>query len=263
MDGGLGMVSAAWRIFDDEISRWRDEGRRVDFWWRDDDAARSTPELLRLYRLAEAGEVPLALAVVPELAMPEVLEGVAPGVALIQHGTDHRNRAGEGAKKSEYPSMEPVKSMLERLIEARIRLESIAGSSVLPVLAPPWNRLAASILPYLPPAGFKGFSAYGPRSAEYPAHGLKQVNTHVDLIDWKGTRGFAGEEAVLAQAVRHLAARRLNEVDATEATGWLTHHAVHDEATWTFLARLFDATCGTADVLWQHPAELFDCAEGS
>ena len=46
------MVSEAWRKFDDEIARWRDAGRPVEFWWRDDDAVRPAPELARLLELA-------------------------------------------------------------------------------------------------------------------------------------------------------------------------------------------------------------------
>jgi hypothetical protein len=86
---------------------------------------------------------------------------------------------------------------------------------------------------------------------------LINVNTHVDVIDWKGGRGFAGSDAILAQAVRHLQARRLGHADATEATGLLTHHAIHDSATWAFLERLFDVTAEQGGVVWQPAEALF------
>ena len=38
-----------------------------------------------------------------------------------------------------------------------------------------------------------------------PVRGLLQVNTHVDLIDWKGGRGFVGEAAALGALLRALA----------------------------------------------------------
>jgi hypothetical protein len=90
-------------------------------------------------------------------------------------------------------------------------------------------------------SGLRGFSAYGPRPTARPI-GIFHVNTHVDIIDWRGTRGFCGEEIALNAAVSHLAARRTGTADADEPTGWLTHHAVHDVAAWDFLERLFERT---------------------
>ena len=42
------------------------------------------------------------------------------------------------------------------------------------------------------------------RRRAQPVSGLLQVNTHVDLIDWKGGRGFVGEDAALAALVQAL-----------------------------------------------------------
>jgi hypothetical protein len=79
----------------------------------------------------------------------------------------------------------------------------------------------------------------------------------VDLIAWRGGRGFVGEEAALGAAVRHLTAKREGRADAGEPTGWLSHHAVHDEAAWAFLERLFE-TCRPAPGLrWRGAQELF------
>jgi hypothetical protein len=61
----------------------------------------------------------------------------------------------------------------------------------------------------------------------------------------------------LAAATRHLAAKRMAAADAHEATGWLSHHAVHDEAAWTFLERLFESTRAPSAVAWRRPEELF------
>jgi hypothetical protein len=83
------------------------------------------------------------------------------------------------------------------------------------------------------------------------------VNTHVDLIDWRGQGGFAGEAAVLGLAVRHLAARREGRADALEPTGWLTHHARHDAAAWQFLEQLFEFTGRMGGVRWRSAADLF------
>jgi hypothetical protein len=251
------MVAGPWRAFGDELARWRDLGRAVEFWWRDDDAARIEPALERLIGLAQDSRVPLALAVVPEAAEPALIERLGGGIALLQHGADHRNRARGGEKKTEFPAHEPAAAALGRLAVGRERLLRLAGERWVPVLAPPWNRLPRELVARLPAAGFRGLSGFGARAAAEPAPGLRQVNTHVDIIAWRADRGFAGEEQALAQAVRHLAARRAGAADAAEPTGWLTHHARHDEAAWRFLARLFEATRDVPGVRWLRATELF------
>ena len=97
----------------------------------------------------------------------------------------------------------------------------------------------------------------GVRAKPEAAPGIVQVNTHVDLIAWHAGRGFAGEQSVLGAAVRHLAAKREGRADAAEPTGWLSHHAVHDEAAWAFLERLFETARGSAGVRWLGADELF------
>jgi len=251
------MVSGAWRTLGAEIGRWRDAGRTVEFWWRDDDAARPGPAVARLLALAAQAQVPLALAVVPDQAEPALLERLGADVDVLQHGFDHRNRAAAGEKKTEFPAGEPAESALARLAAGRSRLEALAGARSLGVLAPPWNRFAPDLVPKLAAAGFHGLSRYGARGAPEAAPGLRQINTHVDIIAWRSGRGFVGEVEALGQAIRHLAARRNGLADPEEPTGWLTHHACHDEAAWSFLARLFEAARDGRGVRWRRAAELF------
>lgn len=252
------MLNAAWRNFMGEIACWREAGRPVDFWWRDDDACRPEPALARLITLADTMAVPLALAVIPSEAQSAAFVGRTTQVSLLQHGVDHRNRAAGGDKKSEFPAAEPVPLALARLLTGRAQLEALEGVRSLPVLVPPWNRISAPrLVPQLAAAGYCGLSTFGPRRAPFAVPGLALVNTHVDIIDWRGTRGFAGEEAVLAQATRHLLERRQGRVDANEPTGWLTHHAVHDDAAWGFMERLLERTAHVAGVSWRSAAHLF------
>jgi hypothetical protein len=248
---------AAWRALEDEIARWRDAGRVAEFWWRDDDAARPAPALSRLLQLAQRSATPLALAVVPMQAEAEIFAELGPDLAVIQHGSDHRDRAGAGAKKSEFAAAEPPEHALARLARGRAKLAGWARSRFVPVLAPPWNRLPESLLPHLAGAGFLGLSRFGARAAAAPARGLRQVNTHVDLVAWRAGRGFVGEEAALGAAIRHLAAKREGRADAGEPTGWLSHHAVHDEAAWSFLERLFETIRPAPGLRWCAAQELF------
>jgi hypothetical protein len=257
MGGELPMVASAWLAFDTELDRWRDEERFVEFWWRDDDACRPDPALSRLYALAYTSDIPLALAAIPEMAQKAAFDGLPAHSAVIQHGTDHRNRAAPGEKKTEFSTLEPVDSALGRLLTARKKLEKAADGRLLPVLAPPWNRVPLELARRLGESGYQGLSTFGVTKVTNPSPSLRQLNTHVDVIDWKGNRGFCGDEEALGQAIRHLADRREGKVAAGEPVGWLTHHAVHDEACWEFLDRLFDVTRNKEGVVWRSPASLF------
>ncbi|TAK46975.1 MAG: hypothetical protein EPO27_07340 [Betaproteobacteria bacterium] len=225
-------------------------GRKVEFWWRDDDATQPVPALLRLLALAKSAAVPVALAVVPEAATAALCTGLSGAVSLLQHGVDHRNRAAAGERKSEFTDHEPLETALARLARGRGQLQALSEGQSLDVLVPPWNRLSRQLIAQLPRVGLSGLSRYGARDAISAAQGLRQLNTHVDIIAWNAGRGFVGEEAALAQAVRHLAARRNGFADSSEATGWLTHHACHDEAAWRFLGELLDVTRSLPGVRW-------------
>lgn len=251
-------MTLVWSELFDEIARWHDAGRSVDFWWRDDDACHADPALERLVGLAASAQVPLALAAIPHGVQAQVLAQDARWVRILQHGADHTRRNGAGEKKTEFAASEPLADALQRL---RQGFEQIAGPVTLPVLVPPWNRIGSPDLPgRLAAAGYRGLSRFGPRAAAASIPALVQVNTHVDIIDWRGSRGFVGEEPALRAATAHLQARREGRADPAEATGWLTHHLVHDEASWRFLALLFERTRSRSPVVWQGADTLFGCA---
>ena len=107
---------------------------------------------------------------------------------LLQHGYAHTNHAPPGDKKIELGPHRPAMFVLGELGTGRLALERLFGSRVLPVLVPPWNRIAPALVPTLPEIGYRGLSAFGPRAAPRPGPGLLQVNTHIDLIDWKTRR---------------------------------------------------------------------------
>jgi hypothetical protein len=234
-----------WSEFEDELARRRDAGRPVRFWWRDDDAGPVLPSLNQLLALAKDKHIPLSLAVVPEAAEPELFKLLHERVTVLQHGTDHRNRAAAGEKKTEYPAGEPVEAALARILDGLGRLRTFAGRKLFPVLAPPWNRVRQDLLKKLPAIGIRGVSGYGARESAEPAPGLRQVNTHVDLVAWRQGRRFVGEAEALALATKNLSGE--------EPVGWLTHHAVHDAAAWNFLERLFTIS----DIRWLSAMEAF------
>lgn len=234
----------SWEALEQELDRWAERNRRATFWWRDDDAVAPGPELARLLDLAERPHLPLALAVIPEPAEPalaDLLDSRGQEVAVLQHGLVHENLAPAGAKRCELVG---GPGQVEALAKARGRLEKLFGSYFLPVLVPPWNRIAKDLISALPACGFTGLSTFTPRKIAEAAPGLRQINCHVDLLRWRPEKAFAGEAELLGEICRQLRGRRETLLDGDEPCGILTHHLVHDPACWAFLARLLEVLDG-------------------
>jgi hypothetical protein len=236
-----------------ELDRWQAAGRTATLWLRDDDAAEPCPELEQLLRIVAAAGVPAVLAVIPMTASPALAARLAdaPGVAVWQHGICHANRAPAGAKAQELTMANAA--TCAALTEGLRRLGALFGSGALPVLVPPWNRIADDLALHLPTLGFAGLSTFRPRAGRFAAPGLWQVNAHVDPVDWRGGRRFVGAAVASAGLAAHLAARRTGAVDPDEPTGLLTHHRVSGEAVWHFLCELFSATNAHPAVRWCVP----------
>jgi hypothetical protein len=225
-----------------ECAAWAESGRPATWWWRDDDAIQATPALDELLRVASG---PIALAVIPAGLQPDLSPRLKrnPETRVLQHGFAHRNAAPAGGRKSEFPDERDSEVVGQDLTAGLRKLAAAFGDQFLPVLTPPWNRIGERAVARLQSLGFTGLTRYLPRTTA-TLHGLNQANTHVDVIDWRGRNGpaggFLGEDACLDLLTGHLRARRFGTVDSAEPTGILTHHLVHDPATWRFLEKLRD-----------------------
>ena len=246
-----------WQALDLELGKWRAAGRTAELWWRDDDAADTSPELDRLLALHRETAVPLALAIVPAQATAALAERLAtePGVDLLQHGYAHVNHAmpGEG-KKIELGPHRPAMIVLGELGTGWLALERLFGNRPLGVMVPPWNRIAPALVPTLPEIGFTGLSTFGARPRAHPVRRLRQINTHVDLIDWKSGHGFAGEEACLAGLVASLVRSRS---ESGEPVGILSHHLAMDDRAWDFLRSFWERTGTMSGMRVRSAHELF------
>lgn len=245
-----------WQALADEAARWRDAGRTAELWWRDDDAIDAGPSLDRLLAIVRDTGTPLALAVVPAQATSALATRLAdePDVDVLQHGYAHTNHAVAPDKKIEVGVQRPAMLTLGELATGWMALERLFGPRALPVMVPPWNRIAPVLVPTLPEIGYRGLSTFGPRLRVHPVRGLLQVNTHVDLIDWKGGRVFAGEETVLAGLVTALAQARSG---GGEPIGILSHHLAMDAGAWDFLRSLWERMKMLENILVRPARELF------
>ncbi|MCP4010378.1 MAG: hypothetical protein GY726_12810 [Proteobacteria bacterium] len=225
----------------DELEKWSDTGKVAEFWWRDDDAQKSTKQLEQLLVISDRHRAAVSLATIPhgvQVSLAEVLSG-RDQVSILQHGFSHRNYAPPTERKMELGWHRDDEQILGQIQVGLGELEGLFGEQLVPVMVPPWNRIDSRVVEKLESTGLRGLSTLGPRKQQFAAQGLKQVNVHVDIINWKQGRCFAGENNCIEQIIAHLSAKRAGLADPGEPTGIMSHHLVHDAGCWAFLDELF------------------------
>jgi hypothetical protein len=250
-----GFRRGAWDRLARELDAWAAAGLTATFWWRDDDAVDATPQLDDLLR--RAGEVPIALSVIPALATSALATrlGDTHNVTVLQHGWRHA--ASPGGGPDEYGPHRPSAEVDEELAEGRTRLAALFGRQLAPVFVPPGHVFDAAFLPLLAPNGLRAISRKGPRPSPFVAPGLYQANAHVAPIRWSNPPSFAGDNVYLGQFVEHLRLRRGGRCDAEEATGLLTHHLSQDARSLSFVSTLVEAVSSHAAARWVSPETVF------
>lgn len=263
------METPIWRPITDRLDRLRATGRHVDFWLRDDDAVEPTAALDRLVDLADRFSVPITLAVIPAYTTGELSHYLArrDDISVAVHGWTHQNHAPPTEKRQELGGHRPREAVLGELESGYSHLSALHPSSFVPMLVPPWNRIDAGLLDGLPVIGFTALSVFGPErkgrseaskmkngsiASTFPRPGLTLINTHVDVMDWHGTRGCRDHREIIEDI-----AQRLDEMNVDEEViGILTHHLVHDESVWEFLSQLFEVTAVHPACRWQRISDL-------
>ena len=234
----------AWQTLNTELDAWAACGEIADLWWRDDDAVAAGPKLDQLLSVTET--TGLLLAVIPARAEEELAQAIkaSPHVKVAQHGYAHINHAEKGQEQGawELGLHRGERVVLDELDLGRKRLEALFDDNFIPVIVPPWNHIDPALLAPVEARGYSGVSGFGPRDGadHNTTHNLTVVNSHCDLIRWKTGAKFKGATKTINQLVEHLQARRMRTVDASEPTGYLTHHIVMDTEGWKFSEQLVE-----------------------
>jgi peptidoglycan/xylan/chitin deacetylase (PgdA/CDA1 family) len=247
-----------------DFDTWRDglirhldwfaeRGLTVPVWWRDDDAVEPTPALDRLLAIADTHGIEVALAVIPKDAT-EALAGRLAGerfVSVLQHGYEHRNfqDKARGEKAAELGRRRDPNEALALVAKGRDRLADLFGARFVPVMVPPWNRIAPRISARLGEAGLAGLSTF----TQFHPRALPHVQTHIDMIKWKKGQRFIGWHAAGLRFDFHLARRRNNP---DEPLGILSHHLAQDEASFAFLDKIFELLAGHPGARFARIADL-------
>ena len=268
-------LQSALQVLKSELNEWQDIGKTATFWWRDDDACHPAASLAQLLKISDKHQVPLALAAIPRGLDRRVINSIASTstVTVLQHGYSHINYAPENQKKMELGLARPLDIVCTELQEGRKVLQKEFDKQFHPVLVPPWNRIANEIIQELPQLGFDGYSVFGVVGSNQTHDNTSnekriqqvadaqtlfvQANVHVDIIDWRNTRRTFPFDEIVAQIVVHLQARRSGNASIDEATGFMTHHLVHDEQAWAFINGLFDCCHQYQSVKWLDSRAVF------
>ncbi|MDR6874417.1 hypothetical protein J2Y55_005451 [Bosea sp. BE125] len=239
-----------------ELDRWRETGRRLRLWLRDDDAVAPSPALDRLAGLSERFALPVLLAIIPMQAEPALVAALraAPSLLPCQHGCRHQNHAAAGMKKSEFGAGRPRAEAAADIAAGRQRLGELLGASVLPVFVPPWNRIASDLAQALPEFGFAGLSCF--RGFGLGGDGPALVNSDIDVMDWHGGRIGRSLQALALEIRDQLAARR-RLPEGTDTLGLLLHHRDHDETAWAALQTLLATLTAHPVIVTTDPGRLF------
>jgi peptidoglycan/xylan/chitin deacetylase (PgdA/CDA1 family) len=242
-----------------ELDVWAERKRVAAFWWRDDDAQDASDRLKAMLAVARQFDVTIGLSVIPlklKPRLPAMLARAREAQVLV-HGFAHENHAPPGQAKREFGGSRSLPQIEDDLTRGRKLLTEAFGGRVLPVLVPPWNRIAQRALPLLPGLGFRGLSTWKPRFKTQPVRGLVQVNTHLDVIDWRRGRVIKDERLIAGLLLRKLRWRRERRARASEPLGLLTHHAYWGPEMERIVANLLAATRAHPAAHWQSPASAF------
>ena len=147
-------MSAVFDVLARELDAWGEKDMQATLWWRDDDAERDSPQLRRLLAIARAHGVPIAIAAIPAGADRTLAAAIAdcPPASVVQHGYAHANHAPAGERSAELGAQRSVPERVAELDRGREALRTLFAHRFVPVLVPPWNRIAGDLIGVLPGA---------------------------------------------------------------------------------------------------------------
>lgn len=234
----------------------------ISLWLRDDDAIAASAALETFKAQCQGGGASPLLAVIPGRLTDSLVadadhatHGWPADWKVGVHGWRHDNRAGPDAKKSEFPGSVRHATTADELERGLSVLRASFGDRAMAVFVPPWNRIGTGAASALPGAGFKALSTFAMAHVNTPPSGVRVLNTHVDIIDWRGGRVGKPADVIaddLAAAIRA----------GGDPIGVLTHHLVHDAGAIATLDALFAFVATEPRLDWQAPEDVFRTENG-
>ncbi len=203
--------------------------KKVNFWFRDDDAGVDNCSLIHLIEFMNNLNINILIAAIPK----ETDDNLAiklkkySNIRIGQHGYSHNNYSKE--EQSEYPENRNEELVKSEIIRGRDKLKDLFGNKFINVFIPPWFEIDKKFQKIIKRENFVAMSNYwGNHINEF---NLIEANCQVDLVDWDIAYTFGGEEFVLNQIINEL------ENDSSNI-GILLHHERMGEESYSFLNKL-------------------------
>ena len=207
--------------------------RRVEFFFRDDDAGWRDDRLFLLLDLFNRYSVPVDLAVIPaELTkylaceLRRRAEATPQLLAFHQHGWAHVNHESEG-RKCEFGPTRTKDRQSADLALGKKKIEELLGCAA-EIFTPPWNRCTAMTAECLTELGFRVLSR-DETAASLNLPGLAELPVR---IDWFAKR--KGERLTYPCLGKQIAEALVKR----QRVGIMLHHAVMDETELVRLGQL-------------------------
>jgi hypothetical protein len=241
------------------IPRLRDEGRMLEFWWRDDDLADGDDRLPAFSEISrQLGIAPL-VAVVPgrRTAGAVVAADMPASWSYAQHGWEHRNHSPAGQGRNEFGELRPPADVKADLVRGREVMMDQFADQYLDVFVPPWHSFADTHETLINSVGYRGFSGGDLRVRANLASDVVQAASHVDLLEWSGGRAVLCPPDMLKRRLDRPLQHRAMSKSRNVRVGILSHHRVMSDAIWDYFSRFVEKSRAYDIVRWLDPRDVF------
>lgn len=262
----------ALKSLDDALTaRLERTGTPLSIWWRDDDLEAPSPALDAMLEALGAAGIAPAFAALPATVSPAAIAALDGTEAVVfPHGWAHANHEPADRKKSEFGPARPAEIRLTEIARGWERVRDLAGDRAVGVFTPPWNRIEPALSDRLVETGVVGLSTYLAQLTDPTAaapSGLPRLETHVDLIDWRGGRMPLSADAVIARLLIWLnsgasadtaspvGAKNQDKMPVDNPIGILSHHRDTPVEAWSGWAPIWRILQHHPGTEWVSPAE--------
>ena len=227
-----------WAYFQEILLDFSHSGQPISFWWREDDVACDSKNLVIILDLLLKYKIPVLCGVIPNLLTNDVIQILKshPNSIVCQHGLNHQNNYTIDYK-CEFDSADS----LGALIAGRTMLKDMFQNKFLPVYIPPWNNISKSFKGILLDNGYVAVSGYN-----YSAMNKRPYNVDVDLIDWNKSESFSDDSFVMKLLLQCFSRKDFN-------VGIVNHHRTIGIEGIKFIEKLLSETHKYSNISWKIP----------
>lgn len=189
-----------WSELSELLHKLEEVKRPVSIWFRDDDMGTCIPEAKGVLDLFDELKIPVLLSVIPGTMEEQTKDWIRESKTawVGQHGLFHQNNSiTEGLVTEFDEALWNVDTMVEKIMEYKMKLEEDFGKQFNNSFIAPWNVLNPTLEEAIYRCGFDFISNGGVNKLN--SHHIYELNTRVDMVHWDVKHAYAGEEYFFGQ----------------------------------------------------------------